>query len=359
MVTPGKQRPEAHRPPHHVTPGPDPILEPLHCTGCAQPISAVYVPGPAVQNMYQCPMCDAVVAVALPGTLIDWWAGHGAKPTRIGVLNPAPAIPSTSQVYSAFSPSKPYGSVRSHGQPRMPEVPAIEPRVLDTPMSPFVNYLRCTTCGHLWAEMKAPPLLPLPGPSRPINSRVWPSQGLRRGRRADAQPRLDVVFVPEDLDDGLPFRHHGIGARPVVDDRIGREHGHPARAAAPPLVGQSWPRNLSVFPAWVRRSSGAGRRRRAVGPGAVGAVALHARNQVSGTARADDRDDGQPALVIAGVPQGHRSYEKLSTIVVQGIGLGLTRLHCRNPWLREPPYRATRLGSPYLTGDRARRSRSG
>jgi len=53
-----------------------PVREPLHCTECAQPITVLYVPGGKVQNLYDCPLCKAVIEVAVPGTLIDWWAGH-------------------------------------------------------------------------------------------------------------------------------------------------------------------------------------------------------------------------------------------------------------------------------------------
>jgi hypothetical protein len=57
----------------------DPVRESLHCTQCVQPISALYVPSGPVHNFYQCPLCEAVMEVALPGTLIDWWAGHCPK----------------------------------------------------------------------------------------------------------------------------------------------------------------------------------------------------------------------------------------------------------------------------------------
>jgi hypothetical protein len=57
-------------------PSPTAVREPLHCTECAQPISVLYVPGARVQNWYECPLCKAVMEVAVPGTLIDWWAGH-------------------------------------------------------------------------------------------------------------------------------------------------------------------------------------------------------------------------------------------------------------------------------------------
>jgi hypothetical protein len=62
----------------------EPVQQPLHCTGCAQPLTALYVPSGPVQNVYQCLLCEAVIDVALPGTLIDWWAGHCPKAASPG-----------------------------------------------------------------------------------------------------------------------------------------------------------------------------------------------------------------------------------------------------------------------------------
>jgi hypothetical protein len=82
-----------------------PVREPLHCTECAQPISVLYVPGGKVQNFYECPLCKAVTEVALPGTLIDWWAGHDGP---VGDAETVRLLPGADKVGRIGRPTRRY-----------------------------------------------------------------------------------------------------------------------------------------------------------------------------------------------------------------------------------------------------------